>query len=139
MRVVAAALVLLIASCATAPIDKARQFTTGLADGGHAVGKFLASYNEEREGEIEARFDADRDPAKAKRDRDQWRRIYDGSEKALKTYGASVAGLRAGIEVANVAKKLNLPLVISEGLKLWHSLKAALKTFGIDMPMGDML
>lgn len=139
MRAAAFVAVLCLAACATAPIDKARQFTTGLADGGLAVGKFLASYNEEREGEIGERLDDDRDTVKAQRERDKWRRIYDGSEKALKVYGAGVAGLRAGIEVANVAKKLNLPVVISEGLKLWHALKAALKSFGIDMPMGDIL
>ena len=131
---------LAMVGCATVPLDKARQYTTGLADGGLAVGRFVATMNEQKEGEIATQVEDDGDAPKARRERDHWRRIYDGADKAIKTFGAGVGGLRAGIEIkAAMGGKIALGPIIAEGLKLWESLKAALKSYGIEVPGGNLL
>lgn len=128
-------LIILVATgCAHSPTDKARQYGTGLADGGLAAGKFLASLNEQKEAEIMSQLEIDGDAAKARHAREAWRRIYDGCDKALKVFGAGVSGLRASIELAAAGKTLNLAKVMAEGLKLWTDLQAALNSFGVKVP-----
>ena len=94
-----------LAGCAHSPIDKARQYGIGLADGGLGVGKFIATLNEQKEAEAEAL--ASTDVAKAKLFRTEWRHVYDILDKAVKTFGAGVTALRAGIEIAAHASCVN--------------------------------
>ena len=122
-----------LAGCAHSPIDKARQYGIGLADGGLGVGKFIATLNEQKEAEAEAL--ASTDVAKAKLFRTEWRHVYDILDKAVKTFGAGVTALRAGIEIAAASGKgIDFGKVLVEGAKLWGDLQATLNAYGVKVP-----
>ncbi len=132
------ALALALVGCGTA-LDKARMATTAAADLGLSTGKFVAQLNEQKEGEIVARLEADHDVVRSRAERDRWRNVYDKLDQAVKIYGAAVSGVRAGIEVAASSKKLDLSKVLAELLRVGQALKAALGAFGVDMPGGNLL
>lgn len=122
-----------LAGCAHSPTDKARQYGTGLADGGLGVAKFVATLNEQKESEVEAM--APIDAAKAKQMRTEWRHVYDALDKAVKTFGAGVSGLRAAIEIAAASGKgIDFGKVLAEGAKMWADLQAAFNAYGIKLP-----
>jgi hypothetical protein len=130
-------LLLTIAGCGTSDIVKAQQATTAAAQLGLSTGKLVATLNEQREAAIAKHAATDVEAAKA--ERDKWRASYDGAEKAVKVYGAAIAGMRAAVEVAATSGRLDLGRVLAEIVKAGQLLKGALASFGIEMPGGGLL
>lgn len=124
--------------CGTA-LDKARIATTAASDLGLSTARFVADLNEQKEYAIVSQLEIDGDAAKARAARTAWRKTYDHLDQAVKTYGAAVSSVRAGVELAASSKKLDLGKVLAELLKVGQALKAALSTFGVELPGGSLI
>jgi transposase len=129
--------VVLLSSCSSA-LDKARIATTAAADLGLSSAKFVADWNDACEGSAKKLAEANQ-VVESRAKRDECRATYDKLDKAVKTYGAAVAGTRAGVELAHTMKKLDLGVVLRELLSAGKALKGALAAFGIDVPTGGLL
>ena len=127
-----------LSSCSSA-LDKARIAATASSDLCLAAGRFVADMNEQKEAAIITQLEADHDVIKSRAARDEWRKVYDGLDKAVKTCAASVSGVKAGIELAAAGKRLSLSLVLTELLKVGQTLKAALTSYGVELPGGGLL
>jgi hypothetical protein len=131
--------VLLWAGCALSPINRARLFTSGMAEGGLAAGQAVAAANEARVAEVEKKLDDGKMSAEdGKRERGKLKYQYGIADRAVKTFSTGIAGLRASIQVYQATKKFDLGPLLRAGVQLFSQLQAALKAYGIEIPMPNI-
>lgn len=131
--------VLLWSSCAQSKINQARMFTAGLADATIAGGQVVSAQNEIRSAAVADKLDRrEMSTDDGEREKGKLKHQYGIAERTIKSVSAGVAGLRASIQIADAVKKFDLGPLLRSGVQLFNQLQAALKAYGVEIPMPNL-